>query len=248
MDDREKIRVLVVDDEKVVRDFLVRLLNLQSIEAKSAEDGFAAIEAVKNEKFDLVFLDIRMPKMDGLKAYAELKKIDPGLLAIFMTGYALEGNLLEETKQMGVICLKKPFQDIGQIKQIIENVLKEGENIKKAQSIMQNRRAYSRLAVSWEVDYKVKGVEEAYTRCLATNISPGGMKILFKDSLAVGKKIELIIKVQASNDICKATGEVIWAKEAVDKPGYFYIGLKFIEIDLSDLAVCIKQYNELSQQ
>ncbi len=248
MDDKEKIRVLVVDDEKVVRDFLVRILNLQSIAAKSVEDGFAAIEAVKNEKFDLVFLDIRMPKMDGLKAYGELKKIDPGLQAIFMTGYALEGTLLDETKQMGVTCLKKPFQDIRQIKQTVENVLKEGENLKNAQNIAQNRRAYSRLAVFWEVDYKVKGAEKSYVRCLTKNISPGGMKILLKESLAFGTEIELIIKVQANNDICNAIGQVIWSKEVVNKQGYFYIGVKFIEIDLSELAVCIKQYNELSQQ
>ena len=59
-----KIKVLVVaDDEKVVRDLLIRFLNLKGIDVKAVEDGLQAIEIVKQEEFDLVFAEIRMRKM-----------------------------------------------------------------------------------------------------------------------------------------------------------------------------------------
>jgi len=109
MNDKKKIRILVVDDERVVRDFLARILTLHGAYIKTAEDGPQAIEAVKREEFDLAFLDIRMPQMNGVETLKELKKINAGLKFVMMTGYSVDG-LLEEAKQEGVVnYLKKPF-------------------------------------------------------------------------------------------------------------------------------------------
>ena len=69
MSEKTKLKVLVVDDEKVIRDFLSRFLSLQLAQVKTASDGEAAIELAKTEEFDLVFLDIRMPKMNGLETF-----------------------------------------------------------------------------------------------------------------------------------------------------------------------------------
>lgn len=118
MGDKKSIRALVVDDEKVIRDFLSRILHLQSVEVKGVEDGFAAIEAAKVEDFDLVFLDVRMPKINGVETFKALKKIKPGLKYVMMTGYAVD-DLLQEAKREGVsVFLKKPF-DINQINTLV---------------------------------------------------------------------------------------------------------------------------------
>jgi DNA-binding NtrC family response regulator len=108
--------VLIVDDESVVSDFLVKLLLLEGVQAKSVDDAYKALEAIKKEKFDFIFLDVRMPKLNGIDALREIKKVDPAAKIVMMTGYAVDA-LLEEAKQEGAIAaLKKPFE----IKEIIK--------------------------------------------------------------------------------------------------------------------------------
>ncbi len=236
-----KLKVLIVDDEKIVRDFLIRILSLQLVEPKAVEDGFMAIDAASAEKFDLAFLDIRMPKMDGLKVYGELKKIIPDLNCVFMTGYALEESLLDKTKQPGIICLKKPFQDINQIKEIVTNVMKK---INAPAEPIKDKRAYSRLCINLEVDYKVIGMNKSRGPSLSKDISPGGMRIVARDNLACGTILGLTIKTPNVNNACQACAEVVWSREIIDKPGNFEVGVKFKEINLSELTTCITFYNE----
>jgi DNA-binding NtrC family response regulator len=119
-----KIKALVVDDEKIERDFFKRLLSLLGLDARDAEDGYKAIELVKKDKFDIIFLDVRMPGLNGLETYREIRKIDPEVLAVMITGYAVE-DILEQAQKEGVCsAIHKPF-DINQIKEVIEKVAKE---------------------------------------------------------------------------------------------------------------------------
>lgn len=69
------MRVLVVDDEKLIRDVIKEYLLLEGMEVSEAENGIEAIEAVKNANFDIIIMDIMMPKMDGYTACREIKKI-----------------------------------------------------------------------------------------------------------------------------------------------------------------------------
>lgn len=130
MVDKKTIRALVVDDEKIIRDFLSRILSIQSVETRAFEDGFAAIEAVKTENFDLAFLDVRMPKINGLETYKELKKIKPELKYVLMTGYGVD-DILEEAKREGVSTfLRKPF-DINQISTLVATDASKKEEKKR---------------------------------------------------------------------------------------------------------------------
>ena len=112
--EKNKPRVMIVDDEKVVRDFLGRLLALKDITARAAENGFQAVEMMKAESFDFAFLDVRMPGMDGVQTLKELKKINPDCKYVMMTGYSVD-NLLEESRNENILAtIKKPF-DVNQI-------------------------------------------------------------------------------------------------------------------------------------
>ena len=95
-----KIKVLVVDDEKIIRDFFGRLLSLQGLEVIEAEDGYKAAELAKGNKFDLYFIDVRMPGMDGLETFRQIRQIHPEALVVMMTGYALD-NILEQAQRKG---------------------------------------------------------------------------------------------------------------------------------------------------
>ena len=109
MDKKNNSNVLIVDDEKTVRDFLTRLVSLKGLTSKAAESGFEAIEMMNREVFDFVFLDVRMPKINGVQTLKELKKINPGAKYVMMTGYSVD-NLLEEAQKEEILAsIKKPF-------------------------------------------------------------------------------------------------------------------------------------------
>lgn len=69
------MRVLVVDDEKLIRDVIKEYLLLENIEVEEASNGEEALNKVRQEDFDIIIMDIMMPKMDGYTACREIKKI-----------------------------------------------------------------------------------------------------------------------------------------------------------------------------
>ena len=69
------MNVLVVDDEKLIRDVIKEYLLLEKMNVTEAENGLEAIEKVKQDNFDIIIMDIMMPKMDGYTACREIKKI-----------------------------------------------------------------------------------------------------------------------------------------------------------------------------
>ena len=71
----DAMKILICDDEVLIRNVIKEYLTLENIEALEAENGMEAIEIVKNNDVDLVIMDIMMPKMDGYQAVREIKKI-----------------------------------------------------------------------------------------------------------------------------------------------------------------------------
>lgn len=117
----KNIKALIVDDELVVREFLVRLLSLRGVEAKAVEDGPAAIKITKEEVFDIVLIDIKMPKMGGVDVLRELKQIQPEATYVMITGYLVD-DLLKQAQEIGALTsLKKPF-DISYIISLVNNL------------------------------------------------------------------------------------------------------------------------------
>lgn len=68
------MKVLIVDDEELIRDVIKEYLKLEHIDFLEASDGYEAIEKIKNNSFDVVIMDIMMPKMDGYTAVKEIRK------------------------------------------------------------------------------------------------------------------------------------------------------------------------------
>lgn len=81
-------KVLVVDDEPDVLGLCKRILETQGYYVKSASNGYDAIEIARNETFDLLLTDIKMPGMTGLDIAQTLKEADPNIICVTMTGYA----------------------------------------------------------------------------------------------------------------------------------------------------------------
>ena len=108
----EKIKVLMVDDEPQFRSTTSRILTRRGYETTVAESGEEAIDILKKSPQDVVVLDIRMPGMDGHEALTRIKKIDPNVQIIMLTGHG-GGDSAKESLEHGAFdYLNKPC-DIG---------------------------------------------------------------------------------------------------------------------------------------
>ncbi len=127
-----KPRILVVDDESSHRQMIEAVLSAEGYEISQADDGQTAIVAVEDRFYDLVIMDIRMPKISGIEALKKIKAISPGIPVIIMTAYASVGNAVEALKSGAYDYLIKPL-DIEELKILVAKALRfrqlEQENV-----------------------------------------------------------------------------------------------------------------------
>jgi len=123
-----KLKILVVDDNVEFCQNVVDILELKGYEAVAAYDGYKALEMVKQDGFDLVLMDIRMPVMDGVETFKKLKEIAPGTTVIMITAYAVEDLIREALREGAFASLKKPL-DFDELFNLIEQVIDNGAMI-----------------------------------------------------------------------------------------------------------------------
>jgi two-component system cell cycle response regulator len=103
------LKILIVDDEEMMRSFLVSLLSKRGHECETAKDGIEALEKIKKNSFDSAVIDIVMPLMDGITLTQELLKLFPNLPIMIMTGHA-DDHFAESAIAAGAReFIKKPF-------------------------------------------------------------------------------------------------------------------------------------------
>jgi len=120
----EKTNILVVDDLRSIRITLGGILEDKGHNVVLAENGYQAIEAVRETHFDVIFMDIKMPGINGVQTFREVKKIDPEVTVIMMTAYSVEDLVKEALEEGAYAAVYKPF-DIDKIIAIIEESLRE---------------------------------------------------------------------------------------------------------------------------
>jgi len=119
-------RILVIDDEDSVRKILSQMLKAKGYEVAVASDGEEGIERFKNEKFDLVFTDLGMPRVSGWEVGQAIKGINPKVPVAMITGWGIELNS-EKMRESGIdLVISKPFNFDQLVKLISEAIeLKE---------------------------------------------------------------------------------------------------------------------------
>ncbi len=114
--------ILIVDDLRNMRLTLGGVLEDEQHNVVIVEDGYQAIEAVRDTHFDAVFMDIKMPGINGVETFREVKKLDSEIAVIMMTGYSVEDLIEAALKEGAYTCLHKPFdmeKAIGLIDSIV---------------------------------------------------------------------------------------------------------------------------------
>ena len=101
-------RVLLADDEVEYAESLARALRRRGLTISIVHDGFEAVSALRREEFDVVVMDLRMPRMDGLEALAQIRQADPYTSVILLSGNADLQRATEALKQGATDFLFKP--------------------------------------------------------------------------------------------------------------------------------------------
>ena len=121
----QKLRMLVVDDNEEFCQNVRDVVELQGYEVLTAYDGFQALELVRQNGLDLVLMDVRMPVMDGVEAFKEIKQIAPQTPVIMVTAYAVEQLVRDALRQGAFGFLRKPL-DFELLFALIESAVSKG--------------------------------------------------------------------------------------------------------------------------
>ncbi|MFH1260118.1 MAG: response regulator [Elusimicrobiota bacterium] len=120
----KQIRVMIVDDELLTLRTLAALLTEEGYIVYTASNGKEAVGKAQSHYLDIIFMDIKLPGINGVEAFKKIKEIAPQTSVVLMTAYSLEDLIKEAYSEGVVLCLYKPFQ-IKDVIDIIERTCKK---------------------------------------------------------------------------------------------------------------------------
>ena len=117
-------KILVADDDAVIREGLQRILNLQGYNVETVNNGRAALERLQDESFKLLITDLKMPGMSGIEVLKAIRGCQPELPVVLITGYAAIDNAVEAMKHGATDYLAKPFDNdelLGKVRNALDS-------------------------------------------------------------------------------------------------------------------------------
>ena len=122
MTDNGTYRILVADDEEVIREACHRILTREGHEVLTATEGEEAWRLIQENDFDLAVLDIKMPVMDGIAVMDLISRQKPGLIVVVITGHGANETLAEARRAGAADFLTKPFSP-NELRQAVSRAL-----------------------------------------------------------------------------------------------------------------------------
>ena len=185
-----KDHILIVDDERSMREFLRITLRKEGYRVSTASNPFEALDLISKELFDLVITDIKMPQMDGIELLKRIKALNSNIPVIMITAYASVDTAVEAMKEGAYDYISKPF-NVEELKHLIGNAL-ERKRLER-ENILLKRELRGHLGFG-----EIEGIGEIVGR------SPK-MKEIY----------ELVLKVAGTNTNIFITGESGVGKELI---------------------------------
>ena len=181
----DKIRILIADDEPLIRKSLYEALRIEGYEAEMASDGEEAWEKIETTPVDIVIADIKMPKLSGIDLLKRLKAKYPEFPVILITGYGTIEQAVEAMRLGASDYITKPIMD-GEIKIVIKKLLEQKrlleENIALRQQLARTGRdRFHRLVGKHEKMQRIYTLVETVAETRAT--------VLLKGESGTGKRL-----------------------------------------------------------
>jgi two-component system, NtrC family, response regulator HydG len=178
-----KGKILIVDDEAVVRDSLGKWFSSEGYEARPVAGAREALEAIQSTEYDVALLDIKMPGMDGMELQARLKEADPELTVIIMTGYASVETAVQALKRGAYDYITKPI-DPDELSHLVANAL---EHQRTRREVARLRENLQEAGPSTELIGRAPSMKKVYE--LIEMVAPTDATVLITGESGTGKEV-----------------------------------------------------------
>ena len=135
----EQLKILVIDDERGIREGCRRILEPENYQILLAENGTQGLEVAKSEQVDMALIDLKMPDIDGLEVLKEIRKIDAQTIPIIVSGHGTIETAVEAVKAGAFDFITKPFTP-DQLLKVIEKGLGQKKERLKGLELTQDKR------------------------------------------------------------------------------------------------------------
>ena len=180
---KTKGKILIVDDETVVRDSLGKWFSSEGYQARPVASARDALESIANTEYDVALLDIKMPGMDGMELQSRLKEADPELTVVVMTGYASVETAVQALKQGAYDYITKPI-DPDELSHLVSNAL---EHRRARREVVRLRENLQEVSPSTELIGKAPGMKKVCE--LIEMVAPTEATVLITGESGTGKEV-----------------------------------------------------------
>ena len=192
-------KILVIEDEAAIRRVLVKILSEEndSYQVEEAEDGLSGIEKIKNDDFDLILCDIKMPKMDGIEVLEATKKLKPESPVVMISGHG-DLDTAVNTMYLGAFDYISKPPDLNRLLNTVRNALDRKE------LVVENKILKKKVSKK----YEMIGNSEAISKIkeIIDKVAPTDARVLITGPNGTGKELVAHWLHQKSN---RAKGNMI---------------------------------------
>lgn len=175
-------KILIIDDERSIRRALGEILQFEGYEVIEAEDGNKGIHACKNNSFDLIFCDIKMPGKDGIEVLAELHPLFPDLPIVMISGHGTIETAVEAIKKGAFDFIEKPL-DLNRILVTIRNASERVSLVEQTAILKTTIRKIKGTSIIGESN-EIKRIRE-----MIEKVAPSDVRVLITGGNGTGKEL-----------------------------------------------------------
>lgn len=175
-------KILIIEDEAAIRRVLVKILSEEneSYQLEEAEDGLKGIEAVKNNDYDLVLCDIKMPKMDGVEVLEAAGKIKPEIPFIMISGHG-DLDTAVNTMRLGAFDYISKPPDLNRLLTTVRNALD------KQELVVENKKLRKKVSKNYEMIGESKAI--SVIKEMIEKVATTDARVLITGSSGTGKEL-----------------------------------------------------------
>src|SRR5512133_2677517 len=174
------LKILVIDDEKSIRNTLKDILGFEGYQVELAENGKAGIASVQSNDFDIILCDIKMPEMDGLEVLEQIRKIKPESTVVMISGHGTIDTAVEAIKKGAFDFIEKPL-DLNRLLITLRNASDKTALVKETIILKQ------KVGKKFEIIGESPSIRKMLEMC--DRVAPTEARVLITGSNGTGKEL-----------------------------------------------------------